>query len=129
MQKSSVVAGIDWAAELHSVCILDNDGKVIERFDVTHDNRALRVMVTRFRKAGVNKIAIERGDGPVVQVLIDAGLAVFVVPSRQIKALRTRYGSVPTVIGGGHCAKITRKPNRYGRCAGPARISWRYGCR
>ena len=93
MQKSSVVAGIDWAAELHSVCILDNDGKVIERFDVTHDNRALRVMVTRFRKAGVNKIAIERGDGPVVQVLIDAGLAVFVVPSRQIKALRTRYGS------------------------------------
>lgn len=78
MQKSSVVAGIDWAAELHAVCILDNDGKVIERFDVTHDNQALRVMVARFRKARVNKIAIERGDGPVVQVLIDAGLAVFV---------------------------------------------------
>jgi len=28
-----------------------------------------------------------------VQVLLEAGLAVFVVPSRQIKALRTRYGS------------------------------------
>ncbi|TWH08902.1 transposase [Rhodococcus rhodochrous J45] len=38
-------------------------------------------------------MAIERGDGPVVQALIDTGFAVFVVPSRQIKALRTRYGS------------------------------------
>ena len=78
MQESSVVAGIDWAAELHAVCILGAEGRVIERFDVTHDNHALRVMVTRFRKARVNKIAIERGDGPVVQVLINAGLAVFV---------------------------------------------------
>lgn len=50
-------------------------------------------MVSRFRKAGVAEVAIERGDGPVVQELIAAGLAVFVVPSRQIKALRTRYGS------------------------------------
>ncbi|OYD60754.1 IS110 family transposase [Rhodococcus sp. OK302] len=93
MQESGVVAGIDWAAELHAVCILGGDGGVIEHFDVTHDSQALRVMVSRFRKAGVAKVAIERGDGPVVQVLIDAGLAVFVVPSRQIKALRTRYGS------------------------------------
>ena len=38
-------------------------------------------------------MAIERGDGPVVEELMDAGLAVFVVPPRQIKALRTRYGS------------------------------------
>ena len=38
-------------------------------------------------------MAIERGDGPVVEELAEAGLAVFVVPSRQIKGLRTRYGS------------------------------------
>ena len=38
-------------------------------------------------------MAIERGDGPVVEVLLDAGLSVFVVPSRQIKSLRSRYGS------------------------------------
>lgn len=93
MQESSFIAGIDWATEVHAVCILGDDGRTIERFDVTHDNSALRMMVSRFRKAGVTKVAIERGDGPVVQVLIDAGLTVFVVPSRQIKALRTRYGS------------------------------------
>lgn len=93
MQELSVVSGIDWAAELHAVRVLGNAGKVIERFDVTHDSQTLHVMVSKFRKAEVTKVAIERGDGPVVQVLIDAGLAVFVVPSRQIKALRTRYGS------------------------------------
>ena len=68
MQKSSAVAGIDWATELHAVCVLGNDGKVIERLDVTHDSQALHVMVSKFRKAGVTKVAIERGDGPVVQV-------------------------------------------------------------
>ena len=66
-------------------CILGADGNVGERFDVTHDIQALHVMVSKFRKA---KVTIERGDGPVVQVLIDVGLAVFVVPSRQIKASR-----------------------------------------
>ena len=50
-------------------------------------------MVRRLRSAGVAGVAIERGDGPVVEELLGAGLAVFVVPSRQIKGLRTRYGS------------------------------------
>ncbi|NHE67790.1 IS110 family transposase [Rhodococcus sp. D-46] len=55
MQESSVVAGIDWAAELHAVSVLGADSKVIERFDVTHDSQALHVMVSKFRKAGVTK--------------------------------------------------------------------------
>ena len=38
-------------------------------------------------------MAIERGDGPVVQALLDAGLPVFVVASRQVTALRSRYGT------------------------------------
>lgn len=67
MQESRVVAGIDWAAELHAVCILGADGRVIERFDVTHDSQALHVMVSKFRKARVAKVAIERGDGPVAE--------------------------------------------------------------
>ena len=45
------------------------------------------------RRAAVSRVAVERGDGPVVEELLDAGLEVFVVSSRQIKGLRTRYGS------------------------------------
>lgn len=93
MDESDAVAGIDWASQLHAACVVAGDGRIAERFEVPHDSKSLRVMVSRFRKAGVSKVAIERGDGPVVQELLAAGLAVFVVPSRQIKALRTRYGS------------------------------------
>src|ERR1039458_8450572 len=88
-----VVAGIDWASEVHVACVLDGDGAVAGRFSFTHDAAAVRAMVRRLRSAGVAGGAIERGEGPVVEELLAAGLAVFVVPSRQIKGLRTRYGS------------------------------------
>jgi hypothetical protein len=89
----SVVAGIDWASEVHVACLVDGDGTVMERFTFTHDAVAIKAMVGRLRSAGVAGVAIERGDGPVVEELLGARLAVFVVPSRQIKGLRTRYGS------------------------------------
>jgi len=38
-------------------------------------------------------VAIERPDGPVVQALLDTGFQVVVIPSRQVKHLRSRYGS------------------------------------
>jgi transposase len=66
---------------------------VASRFSFTHDAAAIGAMAGRLRAAGVAGVAIERGDGPVVEALMAAGLAVFVVPSRQIKGLRSRYGS------------------------------------
>src|SRR5262245_10252027 len=88
-----MVAGIDWASEVHAVCVMDGRGAVASRLSFTHDAAAIAAMAGRLRAAGVAGVAIERGDGPVVEALLEAGLAVFVVPSRQIKGLRTRYGS------------------------------------
>ena len=89
-----VVAGIDWASEVHVACVMDGDGAVTGRFSFTHDARGDQGDgPAAARSAGVAGVAIERGDGPVVEELLEAGLAVFVVPSRQIKGLRTRYGS------------------------------------
>ena len=87
------VAGIDWASETHVCCVIDDDGAVVERFEVTHDASSLRALTKRLVRLGVSGVAIERGDGPVVGELMDAELAVFVVPSRQVKGLRSRYGS------------------------------------
>ncbi len=86
-------AGVDWASQTHVGCVVDADGTVIDRFDIAHDDRALTAMARRLRTSGVQDVAIERGDGPVVKVLLEAGFSVFVVPSRQIKSLRSRYGS------------------------------------
>jgi transposase len=90
---NEVLSGIDWASETHVCCVIDAAGMILERFEVVHDAASLRAMTARLVRAGVTGVALERGDGPVVEVLLDAELPVFVVPSRQIKALRSRYGS------------------------------------
>lgn len=85
--------GVDWSWERHAVCIVDAAGTVIERFEAEHRAAGLQTMVRRLRRAGVVRVAIERGDGPVVDALLAGGLEVVVISSRQVKALRLRYGT------------------------------------
>jgi transposase len=97
--KDDVVAGearfggVDWSWERHAVCIVDAAGTVVERFEAEHSAAGLQAMVRRLRRAGVVRVAIERGDGPVVDALLAGGLEVVVVSSRQVRALRLRYGT------------------------------------
>lgn len=88
-----VCAGLDWASVDHAVCILDVDGSVLERFFVVHDAAGLKTLIRRLLKAGVDEVGIERGDGPVVDALLQAGLTVLVIAPGQLKNLRSRYGS------------------------------------
>lgn len=88
-----VCSGVDWASVDHAVCILEPDGQVLERFFVTHDAAGLKTLVRRLLKAGVDEVGIERGDGPVVDALLQAGLTVLVIAPGQVKNLRSRYGS------------------------------------
>lgn len=83
-------AGIDWAKRTHAVCVVEGNGEVVTRFEVAHTDAGLRELARRLR--GVDGAAIERPDGPVVDALLDAGIAVTVVASRHVKALRTRHG-------------------------------------
>ena len=88
-----VCAGVDWAKDDHAIAIIDPNGQVLDRFAVTHDGAGLKSLVRRLLKAGVDEVGIERGDGPVVDALIQAGLTVLVIPPGQLKNLRSRYGS------------------------------------
>ncbi len=88
-----VCAGIDWAAADHVVCVVDMAGRVKDRFSAAHDKAGLDAMITRLRRAGAGEVAIERGDGALVDALLAAGLTVVVITSRQVKNLRSRYGS------------------------------------
>src|SRR5688572_12007368 len=85
--------GVDWSWARHAVCVVDGDGRVVERFDVAHDADGLKQLARRLIRQHVPRVAIERGDGPVVEALLAAGLEVVVVSSRQVKALRLRYGT------------------------------------
>jgi transposase len=88
-----VTAGIDWASAEHAVAIVDAAGVQQERFVIPHTVTGLRQLVPRLRRNGVSEVAIERPDGPVVEALLEADLAVFVIAPNQVKNLRSRYGS------------------------------------
>jgi transposase len=60
---------------------------------IKHDRAGLKDMVRRLLRAGVDEVGIERPDGPIVDVLLQAGLTVLVIPPGQVKNLRSRYGS------------------------------------
>jgi transposase len=85
-------AGIDWASEDHAVAVVDGAGVVRDRFVAAHRAADLRRLVTRLQHAGVEEVAIERGDGPVVDALVEAGFTVFVIAPNRLKSLRSRYG-------------------------------------
>lgn len=86
-------AGVDWATDAHAVCVVDGGGEVLVEFDVAHTADGLAELCSRVERAGAERVAIERPDGPVVDALLEAGLEVVVVSSRSVKALRERYGT------------------------------------
>jgi hypothetical protein len=101
-----IVAGIDWASDVHVACLLDADGAVSVRFSFTHDFAAIRSMVGRLRAAGVAGVAIERGDGPVVEELLAAGLAVFVVQGEDADPLDPRLQTGNACRGGDQLSEL-----------------------
>ncbi|MGN6216798.1 MAG: IS110 family transposase [Solirubrobacterales bacterium] len=83
-------AGIDWAAEAHEVCISE-EGRVAERFSVTDDERGITELARGLRVAGVERVAIERPDGILVERLLAAGIEVLAIHPNQVKAARPRF--------------------------------------
>ena len=86
-----VCAGIDWAAAAHAACVVDMAGRVKDRFTAAHDKAGITGLTARLRAAGAAEVAIERGDGVLVDMLLAAGLTVVVITSRQVRNLRSRY--------------------------------------
>jgi transposase len=85
-----MTAGIDWASEAHEVCISE-EGEVLERFSVSHDERGIAGLARHLTKLGVDRVAIERPDGILVERLLAAGLQVLAIHPNQVKAARARF--------------------------------------
>jgi len=90
---NGVTGGLDWASADHAISVVDSKGRQIARAMVEHTKVGLKTMLKVLRKHGVNEVAIERGDGPVVETLLDHGITVVVISPNQLKNLRSRYGS------------------------------------
>jgi len=90
-------AGLDWASNLHAVCVVDAAGAVRARFEVSHDAVGLTALLAQLRKlspeAQALPIAIERPSGLLVDTLIEAGFRVVPIHPNVVKATRPRYRS------------------------------------
>ncbi|WP_326799269.1 IS110 family transposase [Streptomyces sp. NBC_01808] len=90
---NGVTAGLDWANDDHAVAVVDAAGRAVKRFTVAHTGPGLRDLVRKLQAAKAAEVAIERGDGKVVDALLHAGFTVVVISPNQLKNLRSRYGS------------------------------------
>ncbi|MCE1180584.1 MAG: IS110 family transposase [Micrococcales bacterium] len=93
MQATPTFAGIDWSWQHHALCIVDEAGQRIEEATVSHSRPGRAKITTLLHRYGVDRVGIERADGPVVEHLIRDGFHVVVISARQVKSLRARYGA------------------------------------
>jgi transposase len=83
--------GIDWAAEAHAVCVMDAGGKIAAEFTIEHSADGIAMLIRRLARygdPGDMPVAIERPDGRLVDLLLEAGHPVVPVKPNAIKAWR-----------------------------------------
>jgi transposase len=90
---NGLTCGIDWARDDHAVSMVDSRGNEVLRSTIDHSAAGLQTLLSILARTGAEEVAIERPDGPVVDVLLDAGITVMVISPNQLKNLRSRYGS------------------------------------
>ena len=83
--------GIDWASEIHAVCVLDPGGRQIAAFPVAHTADGLGRLIAALARLGDPAgipVAIERPNGRLAGVLLEAGHPVVPVSPNAIKTWR-----------------------------------------
>jgi transposase len=94
MTSYSYFAGIDWASQSHSVCVLDAAGRVELRLDIAHSSEGIERLIRQLKSFAGNGglvVAIERPSGVLVDALTEAGLQVVPIHPNVLKASRPRY--------------------------------------
>ena len=83
--------GIDWAAETHAVCVMDVGGKIAAGFTIEHSAAGIALLIGRLARYGIPggmPVAIERPNGRLVDLLLEAGHPVVPVSPNAIKTWR-----------------------------------------
>jgi len=84
-------AGIDWATEENALCVVDEGGGRLAGEIHANDEAGIRELIARMRTLDVERVAIERPDGLLVERLLGAGFCVLPVHPNMLKATRSRY--------------------------------------
>jgi hypothetical protein len=63
-------AGVDWASEEHAVCVVDEQGRIVEGRRFKHTENGLRALCARLVGLKVTLVAIERPDGLLIGTVV-----------------------------------------------------------
>lgn len=85
------MGGIDWASEVHALCVVDETGARLRERMIDHDEAGIAALCRELAELGVERVAIERPDGILVDRLLETGITVIAVHPNQAKAARGRY--------------------------------------
>jgi transposase len=88
---AGVCAGVDWAKDTHDVVVEDGDGEQLWAATVAHDEAGLIHLCQALVRLGVERVAVERPDGLLIERLLDAGLTVIAMHPNQVAAARPRF--------------------------------------
>jgi transposase len=86
-----IYVGVDWAAVVHAVCVMSAAGKVLAEFSIEHTAAGIASLIGRLAKHGDPadvQIGIERPNGRLVDLLLEAGHPVIPVSPNAIKTWR-----------------------------------------
>jgi transposase len=91
-EQTTCSAGIDWAKDEHALCVIEQSGhKILLEGRFAHEERALAKLCRTLEDMGVERVAIERPQGILVERLLDAQITVLVIHPNQLKASRPRF--------------------------------------
>lgn len=91
MTSGSYFAGIDWASQSHTMCVLDAAGRVELRLELPHNKEGIERLIRQLMSFPGIVIAIERPSGLLVDALVEAGFRVVPIHPNVLKASRPRY--------------------------------------
>ncbi|WP_245906765.1 IS110 family RNA-guided transposase [Mycolicibacterium palauense] len=86
-----IYVGLDWAAATHAVCVLSAVGKILVQFMIDHTAHGVATLIRKLAEFGDPAdvhIGIERPNGRLVDLLLDAGHPIVPVSPNAIKTWR-----------------------------------------
>jgi len=84
----ALFTGIDWAAATHAVSVMDAAGTIVAECTIEHSADGIATLIRRLARygdPGDMPVAIERPDGRLVDLLLEAGHPVVPVEPNAIK--------------------------------------------
>ena len=91
LPEALLFTGIDWAAATQAVCVINAAGEIIAEFTIAHSADGITQLIRRLARYGdpaAIPVAIERPNGRLVDLLLEAGYPVVPVSPNAIKTWR-----------------------------------------